>query len=95
MHKIPKPRLASNNGAGELVPGGARRPLGGPCRVAALLKGTLNFSPATTWLEAIAWVGYVVPVFALFIRRVRRPNPPAAAGPQPTSTTTTTQGARA
>lgn len=59
--------------------------------VAALLKGTLNFSPATTWLEAIAWVGYVVPVFALFIRRVRRPNPPAAAGPQPTST----QGARA
>lgn len=63
--------------------------------VAALLKGTLNFSPATTWLEAIAWVGYVVPVFALFIRRVRRPNPPAAAGPQPTSTTTTTQGARA
>lgn len=38
-----------------------------------LLKGTLNFSPATTWLEAIAWVSYVVPVMWLFLRRVRRP----------------------
>src|SRR5919112_48738 len=27
-----------------------------------LLKGTLNFSPATTWLEAGAWLIYVVPV---------------------------------
>ena len=24
-----------------------------------LLKGTLNFSPATTWLEAVVWVLYV------------------------------------
>lgn len=63
--------------------------------VAALLKGTLNFSPATTWLEAIAWVGYVVPVFILFVRRVRRPNPPAAEPQSSPSKTTTTQGARA
>lgn len=63
--------------------------------VAALLKGTLNFSPATTWLEAIAWVGYVVPVFILFVRRVRRPNPPAADPRSSTSKTTTPQGARA
>ena len=37
-----------------------------------LLKGIFNFSPATTWLEAIAWVGYVVPVLTIFILTVRR-----------------------
>jgi len=37
-----------------------------------LLKGIFNFSPATTWLEAIAWVAYVVPVLAIFITTVRR-----------------------
>lgn len=34
-----------------------------------LLKGTLNFSPATTWLSAIAWVAYVVPVTTIFVLR--------------------------
>jgi high-affinity iron transporter len=33
-----------------------------------LLKGTLNFSPATTWLEAGAWVLYVLPVMFLYLR---------------------------
>ena len=37
-----------------------------------LLKGVFNFSPATTWLEAIAWVVYVVPVLTIFITDVRR-----------------------
>ena len=37
-----------------------------------LLKGVFNFSPATTWLEAIAWVAYVVPVLTIFITTVRR-----------------------
>ena len=37
-----------------------------------LLKGVFNFSPATTWLEAIAWVAYVVPVLTIFITDVRR-----------------------
>jgi len=37
-----------------------------------LLKGIFNFSPATTWLEAIAWVAYVVPVLTIFITDVRR-----------------------
>ena len=45
-----------------------------------LLKGTLNFSPATTWLQLIAYVGYLVPVMWLFIRRpgVARHRTPAA-----------------
>jgi len=37
-----------------------------------LLKGTLNFSPATTVLEAVAWVAYVVPVAVLYFRPQRR-----------------------
>lgn len=44
-----------------------------------LLKGIFNFSPATTWLEAIVWVAYVVPTSALFWRRTR------PSKPQPTS----------
>ncbi len=40
-----------------------------------LLKGTVNFTPATTWLQAIAWTAYIVPVFVLFFR----PAKPAAA----------------
>jgi high-affinity iron transporter len=41
-----------------------------------LLKGTVNFSPRTTWLELTAWLLYVLPVLALFLRTVR---------PKPTS----------
>ena len=39
----------------------------------ALLKGTVSFSPRTTWLELIAWLAYLVPVLVLFVLRVRRP----------------------
>ena len=46
-----------------------------------LLKGTLNFSPATTWFEAVAWLLYVVPVLFLYLRTNRKTPPtPAAAG---------------
>lgn len=38
-----------------------------------LLKGTVNFSPATTWLELTAWLLYIVPTMFFFIRTVRRP----------------------
>lgn len=36
-----------------------------------LLKGVFNFSPATTWLQFIAWWAYLVPVAILFWRRMR------------------------
>ncbi|WP_104197527.1 iron uptake transporter permease EfeU [Cryobacterium sp. M15] len=36
-----------------------------------LLKGTLNFSPATTWLEMFAWLAYAVPTLSLFIKKSR------------------------
>jgi high-affinity iron transporter len=59
-----------------------------------LLKGTVNFSPATTWLEATAWVIYVVPTMLIFLRVVFRKTPAARPTmtedqPQPTP-----QGAR-
>ena len=46
-----------------------------------LLRGTVNFTPATTWLQAIAWLLYIVPVFVLFLRPARSAAParPAAA----------------
>jgi len=50
-----------------------------------LLKGTLNFSPATTVLQALVWVAYVVPVGLLFLRPSRPvPARDAARASQPT-----------
>ena len=37
-----------------------------------LLKGTLNFSPATTWLEATAWILYVAPTLYFYLSAHRR-----------------------
>lgn len=42
-----------------------------------LLKGVLNFSPASTVLEVGVWVAYVVVVTTLFLRPARRPSSPA------------------
>jgi high-affinity iron transporter len=38
-----------------------------------LLKGVFNFTPNTTWLQAIAWVAYVGPVLYFFLRPQRKP----------------------
>ena len=46
-----------------------------------LLKGTLNFSPATTWLEAIAWLLYVIPTMTLFLYRMRNPRNRSSVAP--------------
>jgi high-affinity iron transporter len=45
---------------------------------AALLKGVLNFSPQTTWLQAGVWVAFVAVVMTLFVRQIRRSSRPAA-----------------
>ena len=50
-----------------------------------LLKGTLNFSPATTWLEAAAWLAYVLPVAVLYFRPQPAPAAARTRAPQPTS----------
>lgn len=62
--------------------------------LATLLKGIFNFSPATTWLELIAWLAYLVPTMTLFFRTVRggRPAPKQSI---PTTTSTTTVGTQA
>ena len=49
-----------------------------------LLKGVFNFSPQTTWLEAAAWLLYVVPVMILFFRPAK-PSAPTPASPASTS----------
>ncbi len=44
-----------------------------------LLKGTVNFSPNTSWLQAVAWTVYVSVVMSLFLR------PPSAPAPTPST----------
>ena len=41
----------------------------------SLLKGVFNFSPATTVLQAVVWVAYVVPCLVLYLRPARTPAP--------------------
>jgi high-affinity iron transporter len=52
-----------------------------------LLKGTVNFSPQTTWLEAAVWLAYFIPVMILFIRAVGRGRTPAQTVPSAPSVT--------
>lgn len=39
--------------------------------VGTVLKGTVNFSPSTTWLEAVVWSLYLVPVLCVYLARDR------------------------
>jgi len=55
-----------------------------------LLKGVFNFSPATTWLEAITWLAYVGTVLTVFLVSVRR----HAAASEPIAPLAQTQGAQ-
>ncbi|MFC6355014.1 iron uptake transporter permease EfeU [Luethyella okanaganae] len=50
-----------------------------------LLKGTLNFSPATTWLELTVWFAYVIPTMTLFILKSRQGRRPARQAQRPTA----------
>jgi len=47
--------------------------------IGTVLKGIFNFSPATTWLEAVAWVAYLVPTMFIYYRIVWGASPPATA----------------
>ena len=48
-----------------------------------LLKGTVNYSQNTTWLQAIAWVLYIVPTMAVFLVKTRTPPKQAPTAPAP------------
>ena len=51
---------------------------------ATLVAGTLNLTPAMSWLQVIGYVVYLVPTLVLFVRGMRSGAPaPAAAGPAP------------
>lgn len=57
---------------------------------ATLLKGTVNFSPRTTWLELVTWTAYVIPVSILFVRSIRGGSQPVAATAEPAAATSPT-----
>jgi high-affinity iron transporter len=46
-----------------------------------VLKGVFNFSPATTVLQAAAWLLYFIPTLAIFLHQKRRRT--QAAPPRP------------
>jgi high-affinity iron transporter len=48
-----------------------------------LLKGTVNFSPNTTWLQAVAWLLYLIPTMTVFVLRTRTPRTTAPTAPAP------------
>jgi high-affinity iron transporter len=47
--------------------------------IGSLLKGTLNFTPDTTWLQAVVWVAYIAVAMPTFFAVIRRSNRPAPA----------------
>jgi high-affinity iron transporter len=57
---------------------------------ATLLKGVFNFSPATTVLELVVWLLYVIPTMTLFVLGVRRRAAPAPRAQEPAKPTSRT-----
>lgn len=53
----------------------------------SVLKGVFNFSPATTWLQAVVWLAYIVPTMTIFIRTTWGHAPARPAAPAPAVTT--------
>ncbi|AEV85319.1 iron transporter [Actinoplanes sp. SE50] len=53
---------------------------------AELLRGMINFTPAPTVIETVAWLAYGIPVLILFLWPAR-PQRPAAASPTTPATT--------
>lgn len=54
---------------------------------ATVLRGTVNLTPVTTWLQATAWLVYVVPVTFLFFRPARPVPTPGAPTARQAATT--------
>ncbi|MGZ8705499.1 MAG: iron uptake transporter permease EfeU [Aeromicrobium sp.] len=50
-----------------------------------LLKGTVNFQPNPSWLQVVAWIGYIVPVLYLYL------SSPKTSAPAPTRQQVTSQ----
>ncbi|WP_405731446.1 FTR1 family protein [Streptomyces sp. NBC_01537] len=50
---------------------------------ATLLQGTLNLTPRMTWLQVVAYAGYLAVVMTLFLRGVRTPQEAQAPAPNP------------
>ncbi len=46
-----------------------------------LLKGIFNFSPQTTWLQAVAWIAYMAVVVPLYTKAIRTSSPVKSARP--------------
>ena len=51
-----------------------------------LLKGIFNFSPATTKLELMAWLAYVIPTMTLFLYKIRQRSATSSSRPAPAAT---------
>jgi len=54
--------------------------------VGTILKGTLNFTPNTTWLQAVVWTAYVATTMSVFLAVIRRSHRPVRTEPVPAGT---------